>query len=84
QMVSGGEFFQALSRLAAPEIELGRFRFSEDSFSTEGVTSDMKYLNQLNSQLKETSLFKKFYVSEIDRRNDFVFFTVEGQVQKGE
>lgn len=84
QMVKPEEFWKELSLLAAPQIELKSFEFSGQRFSIDGVTKDMRHLNLLNKKLKEMSIFKKFYVSGIDKRSDFVFFTVEGQLQKGE
>lgn len=82
QMVSGKELWQELSLLASPNMQIESFKFSKQQFSFNGVTNDMKYLNLLNNQLKKTSLFDKFYLGEINKQNDVVFFMIEGQLQK--
>ena len=82
QMVRGEEVWEELSLLASSNIQIENFKFSEQQFSFSGVTNDMRYLNLLNNQLEATSLFDKFYLGEINKRKGFVFFMIEGQLQK--
>ncbi|PRX26681.1 fimbrial assembly protein PilN [Orenia metallireducens] len=84
KMVSSTRIFKELDLLYSNQLYLKNFQLSNNNFQLLGVTTEVKYLNQLNQRLEVSDFFDEFYLEGIDKLDDRLEFKLRGTLQKGE
>jgi Tfp pilus assembly protein PilN len=83
KMVSTTTIFEELNLLYSEQLYLQNFQLNNNDFQLLGVTTEMKYLKQLNQSLKSSDFFDEFYLEEVDKLDNRIEFKIRGIFQKG-
>lgn len=83
-MVSSKKIIEELSRLSMDKLHLQKFNVEKNEFTCQGITANINYLNLLNKKLANSNFFTNFYLDDIEKGENFVEFTLRGQIKKGE
>ena len=83
-MVSAKSVIEELSALSMDRLHLQKFSVEKNEFTCQGITANINYLNLLNKKLANSNFFTNFYLDEIEKGENFVEFTLRGQIKKGE